>query len=218
MNNGTKGAGDRPTWQAVKRRLRDLDANSLVELIRDLYESSPENQRFLHSRLVDSTSKLEKYRKLISEAIFPDPFHNKPVRVAEAKRLIRHYERATGDVGGTIDLLLTFVAAGTEQAADLGYGDEAYFRALVRALEAAVKMLPDLGADELAKASEELTWIRNRSRDIGWGFGDAVDDLTAAVLESNAVHPAKLRRPRSITYEVPGCQGHRLPLTKRRSP
>jgi hypothetical protein len=203
VNNGNKTSADRPSWQTVKSRLREFEANGLVELIRDLYQASAENQRFLHSRLVNPTSELQKYRKLICEAVSPDPFHNKPVRVAEAKRLIRHYERATGDVAGTIDLLLTFVAAGTDYAADLGYGDDTYFGALERALQTAVKMLPQLGAEEFAKAREELGWIRNRSQGIGWGFGDNVDDLTAAVLESNSSHRAKLQRPRSNTRIQP---------------
>jgi hypothetical protein len=64
---------DRPTWKAVKAQLRGLDANGLVGLIHDLYEVSTDNQRFLHSRLVASTSELGKYRELISDAVFPNP-------------------------------------------------------------------------------------------------------------------------------------------------
>jgi hypothetical protein len=187
----------RPNWHAVKSRLRGLDAPRLVELIHDLYSASVDNQRFLHGRLVDPTSELKKYRELISEAVFPNPLGRKPVRIGEAQRLIRHYERATGDVTGTVDLLLTFVAVGTDQAADLGYGDDAYFGALERGLRSAVKMLPKLGAEDFARAREELLSIRNRANNIGWGFCDAVDDLTATILASNGTSPARLRRPRS---------------------
>ena len=193
----------RPNWQAVKSRLRGLDAPGLVDLIHDLYSASIDNQRFLHGRLVDPTSELQKYRELISEAVFPNPLGRKPVRIAEAQRLIRHYERATGDVTGTVDLLLTFVAVGTDQAADLGYGEDAYFGALERGLRTAVNMLPKLGAEDFAKAREELLWIRNRASNIGWGFCDAVDDLTATILASNGSSPATLRRPRSNTRMEP---------------
>jgi hypothetical protein len=86
--------GVRPNWKAVKAQLRGLDADRLVDLIHDLYAASTDNQRFLHSRLVDSTSELGKYRELISAAVFPNPLGRKPVRIAEAQRLIRHYERA----------------------------------------------------------------------------------------------------------------------------
>ena len=197
MKHKGEPAGARPTWKVVKAQLRRLDADDLAALIHDLYEASPDNQRFLHSRLVDPASELDKYRELVSDAVFPNPLGRKPVRIAEAPRLIRHYERATGDVAGTVDLLLTFVAVGTDQAADLGYGDDAYFGALERGLRAAVTMMRMLEAEHLDKARERLRWIRNRSTNIGWGFCDAVDSLTAAVLDSNGRSPAKLRRPRS---------------------
>lgn len=187
----------------MKTELRGLDATALVDLIHDLYMASIDNQRFLHGRLVDPTSELNKYRELISEAVFPNPLGRKPVRIGEAQRLIRHYERATGDVTGTVDLLLTFVAVGTDQAADLGYGDEAYFGALERGLRSAIKMLPKLGAEDVAKAREALLSIRNRASTIGWGYCDAVDDLTATVLASNGSRPARLRRPRSNTRIEP---------------
>jgi hypothetical protein len=189
--------GARPTWQAVKARLRGLDTPALLDLIHDLYSASIDNRRFLHGRLVDPTRELGKYRELISEAVFPNPLGRKPIRIEEAQRLIRHYERATGDVTGTVDLLLTFVAVGTDQAADLGYGNDAYFNALERKLRSAVNMVPRLGAEDFAKAREELLWIRNRAKNIGWGFSDAVDALTASVVESSGSSSVRLRRPRS---------------------
>ena len=197
MKQNAQKTGARPTWQAVKTRLRGLDASALVELIHDLYSASIDNQRFLHGRLVDPASELNKYRQLISEAVFPNPLGRKPIRIAEAQRLIRHYERATGNVTGTVDLLLTFVAVGTDQAADLGYGDDAYFNALEHGLRSAVGMVPKLGAEDFAKAREQLLWIRNRAKNIGWGFCDDVDALTATFVASNGGSPAKSRRLRS---------------------
>ena len=55
-------------------------------------------------------------------------------------------------------------------------------------------MLPKLGAKDFAKALDQLLWIRNRASNIGWGFCDAVDDLTSTILTSNDTSPAKLRR------------------------
>lgn len=162
-------------------------------MIHDLYSASIDNQRFLHGRLVDPRSDLTKYRELISDAVFPNPLGRKPIRIAEAQRLIRHYERATGDVTGTVDLWLTFVGVGTDQAADLGYGDEAYFNALERGLRSAVGMVSKLGAEDFAKARERLLWIRNRAKNVGWGFCDDVDALTAAFVESDCTSPAKSR-------------------------
>jgi hypothetical protein len=207
----------RPNWQAVKTRLRGVDASGLVELIHDLYSASIDNQRFLHGRLVDPKSELKKYQELISEAVFPNPLGRKPVRIAEAQRLIRHYERATGDVTGTVELLLTFVAVGTDQAADLGYGDDIYFGSLERGLHTAVRMLPKLGAEDVAKAREKLSWIRNRARCIGWGFCDTVNELTGTVLASNGSSSARLRSPRSNPYQPSPRQERRSSPSGRRA-
>lgn len=123
MANRSKNA----TWASVKAELQQMDPKAIVNLVRDIYRSSQENRRFLHARLLGSKTELAKYRKLVVDAIYPDPFSRRPVRVSEAERLMRHYLQATSDIEGTVDLMLSFVEAGTEQAADLGYGEERYF-------------------------------------------------------------------------------------------
>lgn len=67
---------------------------------------------------------LEEYRRLVSDAVFPDL--DDPVRLRDASAAIGEYSRSTGDLVGTIDLMLTFIEAGTEQSVDLGYGDDGY--------------------------------------------------------------------------------------------
>ena len=76
-------------------------------------------------------------------------------------------------------LTLTFIEAGTEQAVDLGYGDENYFSALENKLDAVAKSWSTLPADARAKAATRLAWVQKRSKDIGWGFCDYVDDAVS---------------------------------------
>lgn len=116
----------RKKWSEVKVRLEALDRKSLVSLLGDLYDASVANRRFLH-------------RRLVADAIYPDPFSKRRVSVRDAAAAIAEYRRSTGDASGTVDLMLTVVEAGTEQAADLGYGDEAYFDALQIRLDAVAK-------------------------------------------------------------------------------
>ncbi len=47
-----------------------------------------------------------------------DPFSGRRVNVRDAGAAITEYRRSTGDLAGMIDLMLTFVEAGTEQAVD----------------------------------------------------------------------------------------------------
>jgi hypothetical protein len=122
VGNTMAKKNSKATWSSVKAQLQQLDRGPLVSLLGDLYRSSPENRRFLHARLLGSQLELDKYRKLVVDAVYLDPFSQRPVRVKEAERLIRHYRQATNDAEGTVDLMLSFVEAGTDQAADLGYG------------------------------------------------------------------------------------------------
>jgi len=180
-----------PSWAHVKTKLEAFDRKSLLGLVHDLYEASTANRRFLHARLLPSPSAMEKYRRLVAEAVFPDPFSRRRVSLRDATAAITEYRRSTGDVAGTVDLMLTFIEAGTEQAADLGYGDENYFSALENKVDAVAKSWRDLPAEARTKASARLDWVRERAKAIGWGYGDYVDDVVARLNSSGA---EKLRR------------------------
>src|SRR2546428_12744775 len=128
-----------PSWNDIKTKLATFDLKGLLGLVHDLYEASAANRRFLHARLLPSPSALEKYRRLVADAVFPDPFSRRRVSLRDATAAITEYRRSTGDLAGTVDLMLTFIESGTEQAADLGYGDENYFSALENKIDAVTK-------------------------------------------------------------------------------
>ncbi len=185
----------RKKWSEVKARLEALDRKGLVSLLGDLYDASVANRRFLRSRLTSGSRDIEEYRRLVADAIYPDPFSERRVSVRDAAAAIVEYRRSTGDASGTIDLMLTFVEAGTEQAADLGYGDEAYFDALQLRLDAVEQDFDTLPAEMRTNVRARLGRIQMRARDVGWGFGDAVDELVQA-LDVRAVRarPGKVDR------------------------
>jgi hypothetical protein len=151
------------TWASVKARLQQLERGALVSLLEGIYRSSPENRRFLHARLLGSQIELDKYRKLVADAVYPDPFSQRPVRVKEAERLIRHYRQATNDAESTVDLMLSFVEAGTDQAADLGYGEERSFGALERTLDSVAATLAELAPDSRRHAVARIQQIAARA-------------------------------------------------------
>jgi hypothetical protein len=172
-----------------------VTGKDLVSLLGDLYDANVANRCFLHSRLTPGGGAIEEYRRLVADAIYPDPFSTRRVSVRNAAAAIVEFRRSTGDVSGTVDLMLTFVEAGTEQAADLGYGDEAYFNALQIRLDAVAKAFDTLPAEARANVRARLGRIQVRAHDVGWGFGDAVDELVRA-LDARAarVRPCKVDR------------------------
>jgi hypothetical protein len=180
-SSSTKG---RTGWAAIRKQLDSFDRAGLLALVHDLYDANASNRRFLAARLLTSSMSIEKYRGLVADAVYPDPFSRRQVSIRDATAAISEYRRATGDVVGTVDLMLTFVEAGTEQAADLGYGDDSYFAALERTLDTIAKLWPELSAPARCDAAKRLDWIRKRAQHIGWGYGDYVIDVVTALEHS----------------------------------
>ena len=169
------------TWADVNVNLERMDRPGLMGVIRDLYEASNLNRRFLHARFVPAAPVLEEYRRLVRDAVFPDPFSQRPIRLRDATATITEYKRATGDLSGTVDLMLEFVEAGTEQAADLGYGEDAYFAALERKVKDIVRSLDALPEADLHVATGRLIKLGEYQGTIGWGYGDFLGDVAATV-------------------------------------
>jgi hypothetical protein len=76
----------RKKWSDVKARLEALDRKGLVSLLGDLYDANVANRRFLHSRLTPGNGAIAEYRRLVADAIYPDPFSKRRVRGSTRER------------------------------------------------------------------------------------------------------------------------------------
>jgi len=164
------------SWNEVKRRIQGSGAEQLLAVIGDLYQLNSDNRRFLEARFLTSEANLERYCLLVSEAIFPDPFGRHKTSIAEAKRLIREYEKATGDAAGVTELKLTFVERGTIQAVEFGCDDEHYFGAMASMISSAIASLRELPDDIRRRHIPRLETLRDRGSKLGWGYGDFLYD------------------------------------------
>jgi hypothetical protein len=156
----------------------------LVRLIGELYRLSGENRRFLEARFGEAPKQLLVYRQLVADCLWPDPLcKGAEVRIAEAKRAISQYERATGDTAGTAELMLTFVEQGTGFAADLGYSDEDFFSSLEAMLSRALEGFQRCTEQFRISMRPRLIRLSELARNIGWGYGDFVNDAIARAIE-----------------------------------
>jgi len=129
MKNTTKKSNG---WSSVHQQLTTWDKPALLALLKDLYEIGPENRDFIHARSQTGEGggkALETYRSKIVEQFFPARGDGK-LRLGEARKAIRDYRKATGNLPGTVELLMTYVENGTEFTHEYGDIDERFYNSI----------------------------------------------------------------------------------------
>src|SRR5689334_11242652 len=92
-------------------------------------EQSADNKLFLATRLspeVIGAEALEPYRKRIIVQFFPPRGFGK-LNLREARQAIRDYRKATSDLAGTLELMMTYVENGTAFTREYGDISEGFY-------------------------------------------------------------------------------------------
>ena len=166
-------------WSAARRHLTNLDKPALLALLKDLYDSSAENRDFIQARCQATDSGvLETYRKRIIEQFYSKRADGiGPLKLGVVRKAIRDYRKATGNLSGTAELLMTFVETGTEFTRDYGDMDEAFYSSVESALLELSGLLRSEAECCYQQFSERLATVTEDSEGIGWGFHDFVVDV-----------------------------------------
>ena len=161
-----------PAWSYVKSVVAGLDKKQLVELVRDLYRLSKENQAFLAARLSLGEDPLAPYKKTIRNCMYPDVMTDKPVQIAKAKRAISDYSKAVGDPVGEAELMTLFVECGNSFTVEYGDIDEDFYNALNLMYRRTLEKVLSLAEGQHGVFKERLREIMESSSGIGWGYHD----------------------------------------------
>ena len=165
-------------WQKIRQQLDDWSKPALIALVKDLHDASPDNRDFLLARFQaeeGAGAALEKYRRKIVEQFLPARGDGK-LKLAEARKAIRDYRRATGNLTGTIDLMLTYVENGTEFTHEFGDINESFYNSLESVLNEMAQLLMREGTELYPRFRERIRRLATLADGIGWGYGDAVRD------------------------------------------
>ena len=177
----TTGERPPPAWADIHRKLAHTDLDYVIGMVKMLCDFSKENRTFLVSRLfpeTDWSALLEKCRKQVRQAVFPDP--PRQIRLGEARKAISAYKKATSDLAGTAELMLVYVESGTECASSYGVDYESFYDSLTSMLDD----LLDLLCDErnrrlLERFRERVCALEEKASDTGWGYADYVSERLA---------------------------------------
>ena len=173
-----KQKSKKPTWIDVKRSIKDIEISNLIELVKDLYELSDENKNFFHARFLAASFSLSKYKKIISDSLYPDIFDEEDdFNFDKANKAIEAYAKATNDNEGAADLMIYYVECGNKFTLDYGDINEAFYDALIETYEKTVKAVCKLPKNKQEPFRKRLEKIMKSADGIGWGYYDGLCDL-----------------------------------------
>lgn len=171
MSSNTK-----PTWTTIRKHLSGWEPAALIALIKDLHDFSTPNRTFLHARITAAAGggeAMEIYRKRVIEPFYPSRGFGK-LKLGEARKAIREYTKATGNIPGTIELLLVFCETGVEFTNEFGNINERFYDSLAKGLADLGDLLKEQGGAAWETVSDRLDKLADATYNIGWGFGDEV--------------------------------------------
>jgi hypothetical protein len=182
MTKETKKPGG---WSAVRQQLTTWEKPAVLALVKDLYEAAGVNRDFIQARCEAEESgveALEKYRGKIVEQFFPARGDGK-LKLGEARKAIRDYRKATGNLPGTAELLMTYVENGTRFTHMYGDIDERFYGSMESALTELAALLRSKLRGMYPQFRDRLVSVEQMADGIGWGFHDFVGDVVGQLEE-----------------------------------
>ena len=160
--------------------------------MKDLYDSSVLNRDFIQARCQGADGGggvLEIYRsKVIGQFFSKTKSGMGPLKLGEARKAIRDYRKATGNLSGTAELLMTYVENGTEFTRQYGDINERFYTSLESALGELAALLRGRAREMYPQLCGRLAKVELVARGIGWGYGDRVFEVVEYL--KNALSPA----------------------------
>ena len=178
-----KAARKSSGWSAARQHLTTWEKPALLALVKELYESAAGNRDFIQARCnAEATSgeALEKYRRKVVEPFFPTRGEPK-LKLGEARKAIRDYRKATGNIPGTAELLMTYVENGARFTHQYGDISEGFYSSVESALNELAALLRGEAQEIYSQFSERMAEVDRMASGIGWGFGDYIGDIVAGL-------------------------------------
>ena len=165
----------------LREQLATLDKSELLDLVKELYETSTDNRDFIQARCQVGQSggeALEKYRAKIVKQFYPKRDEPK-LKLSEARQAINDYLKATGNVPGAAELMMTYVENGAEFTRDYGDIDEEFYDSVESVLNELATLLLHAAPELYPQFSERLAGVEQITDGMGWGFHDHIADVVA---------------------------------------
>lgn len=168
-------------WSTARQHLATWDKPALLALVKDLYDSAAGNRDFIHARCQAGDSGgevLENYRQQIIGQFFSKKAHGMGgLKLGEARKAIRAFHKASGNIPGTAELLMTYVESGARFTQEYGDIDERFYSSMESALAELAALLRGKARELYPSFSDRLAKVEMMTSGIGWGFHDFIADV-----------------------------------------
>jgi len=162
----------------LKKQLKVYNQKELIELVLEMFKTNKDVQNYLSSKFLGeevNEALFQEARKKIMNEFFPDRGDGK-LRLAEAKKEITAFKKATNDEKRTLDLKLFYVEQGVEFTNTFGDINEGFYGSIARMFDQiAVECNQN---EELYQAfSSRMRNVVSNVNGIGWGFEEALVEI-----------------------------------------
>jgi hypothetical protein len=167
------------TVTELKKLLKTLKSDELIDLICSLYKSDENVRQILSVKYSDDSficALLQEFKDKMYTMFFPRSINNF-LSIKEIKKLITEFGKVTDKPLYTIDLMLYYVECGTEFTNTFGDIDEPFYNSMCSVFRSVVdKLNSQKNASVYCHLKKRLQKIVEETNGIGWGYGDFISE------------------------------------------
>ena len=153
----------------IKKELKKLDKDKLIDLVADLYKKNKSVKEFFDFYVNPDERKLfEKYRAKVFEAFYPKRGYN--YKLKDGKQAISDFKKLGISTELLADLMLCYVETGVKFTNDFGDINETFYKSLATTFVDSLTLMRK--ENLLDKFEDRVGKVVDDTSGIGWGFHD----------------------------------------------
>lgn len=153
----------------IKKELKKLDKENLIDIIADLYKKNKSAKEFLDFFVSPNEQELFlKYKEKVYEAFYPK--RGGRYKISEGKKAISDFKKLEASNELVAEIMLFYTETAVEFTRDYGDINEAFYNSAVSVYSNALKLMNK--ENILEKFADRTKKIVDKTITFGWGFHD----------------------------------------------
>ena len=160
----------------IKKELKKLDKDKLVDMIADLYKKNKSVKEYFDFYINPNEQELfAKYKDKVYEAFYPK--RGDRLKLSEGKKAITDFKNLEASRELLAELMLVYVETGVEFTKEYGDIDEPFYNSIASVYYQALKLMNK--EKILPMFADRAKTIVAATRHFGWGFYDELSSIYA---------------------------------------